>query len=67
MSDYRLYCLDDAGRMHAEDFAARSDGEAISVARSMKKPVNCELWSLDRFIALIPAYHHKGDAHIQQC
>lgn len=66
MADYRLYCLDEAGRMHAEDFAAQSDGEAIAVAHSMKKPVNCELWSLDRFIALIPAYGHKRDTQVQQ-
>lgn len=54
--DYRLYSHDGSRMiMHIDDFEARSDLEAIRIARSMKKSINCELWSLDRLVARIPA------------
>jgi hypothetical protein len=56
MAHYKLYCLEDAKPiMRTEDFEAQSDEEAITIARTMKKKVNCELWSLDRLVARIPA------------
>jgi hypothetical protein len=60
MPDYRLYSLDGAKSvMRTEDFDALSDSDAIRIARAMQKRVNCELWSLDRLVATIPA---RGDA-----
>lgn len=60
MPDYRLYFLDDVKSvMHADDFDAVSDGDAVRIARSMKKPMSCELWNLDRLVARIPAYRQS--------
>lgn len=57
MGDYRLYSHDPAKLvMNMDDFRADSDDDAVRVARSMRKRVNCELWSLDRFVARIPAH-----------
>ena len=49
MAEYRLYCLDGAGRItRAEEIEATGDEEAIMIARALKKRVRCELWQRDR-------------------
>ncbi len=56
MADYRLYCHDASGKMQvAELIAANDDGEAMIIARSMKKTIPCEIWKGDRFVARLPA------------
>lgn len=57
MPDYRLYCLDGANKItRAEWIDAKSDEDAIMIARSLKKTVPCELWCGTRLIARIPAF-----------
>ena len=57
MSEYRLYCLGGDGKIEAaEEITASGDAEAIMIAKSMKKPVKCELWERGRMVALIDAY-----------
>ena len=57
MPDYRLYCLDERGKIaKAEWFEAKSDDEAIVMLRVRKLPFDCELWCGDRMIEQVPAY-----------
>ena len=57
MRDYRLYCLDSAGKIMAaaEWVSAVDDKEAVVLARSMRKLEDCELWDGNRRVAIIPA------------
>ena len=56
MSDYRVYCLDASGHfIGTETIEAGDDGEALVIARSVKRDVDCELWRGSRFIARLPA------------
>jgi hypothetical protein len=62
MTEYRLYCLDGAGRItRAEEIEATGDEEAIMIARALKKGVRCELWQRDRRVAEIAPYVGKKD------
>ena len=57
MADYRLYCLDGAGKIEAAEWiAAASDEDAIMIAKSMKKELNCELWCGGHRVATVPAH-----------
>jgi len=57
MSEYRLYCLDGAGKIErAEEINANGDAEAIMIAKAIKKPVKCELWERSRKVATIDAH-----------
>jgi hypothetical protein len=54
MPDYRLYCLDRAGKVtNAHDIDAKNDDEALAFARQKKLPVKCELWDRSRLVAMI--------------
>ena len=54
MRDYRLYCLDGAGKItSAEWIDAASDDEAVGIARSTRKAVPCEVWHRTRLVARI--------------
>ena len=54
MRSYRLYSLDQTTRMEsAEWLDARSDDEAIILARTKKLPMRCELWDKNRLVANI--------------
>ena len=51
MSQYRLYCLNDAGRFSkSHEITAASDDGALAKARELKLPVACELWERDRLV-----------------
>jgi hypothetical protein len=55
MKDYRLYCLSESGKIRsAEWINAKTDEEAVVLARMLKLPVHCELWDGIRLVALIP-------------
>lgn len=57
MPDYRLYCIDGAGRfIRSREFSAASDEEAIEIARAMKLPDRCELWQRSRMVIDLPAH-----------
>jgi len=57
MPDYRLYCLDGAGRFtKAHKIRADDDDAAMDQARDMKLSVQCELWERGRKIATLPAH-----------
>jgi len=52
MTDYRLYCLDEAGKFtKAHDIHADTDEQAIQLGRDFKLPVVCELWEHSRMVA----------------
>jgi len=56
MPEYRLYCLDGAGKFtKAHEISAADDEDALARAKAMKLPVKCELWLRDRLVAEIPA------------
>lgn len=65
MAEYRIYFLDDAGGMRTKDFDARSDSEAIAVARAMKSKAASELWTLDRFVKRISPYPYRRGHNVQ--
>ena len=54
MAQYRLYCLDRAGKFtNAHEIEAASDADAIAQARKMKLDVTCELWERGRMVAML--------------
>jgi hypothetical protein len=57
MSEYRLYCLDGAGKIGFADWIeAADDEEAIAKARVLKENVvKCEVWQRHRLVATLDA------------
>lgn len=55
MTDYRLYCLDGAGRIDfAQSICANNDEDAVSEARRMKPDaLQCEIWHRARLVATL--------------
>jgi hypothetical protein len=55
MPDYRIYCLDGAGKISfAEELIASSDDEAITKAHRLKqKALKCEVWQGRRLVATL--------------
>lgn len=53
MSDYRIYCLDGAGRIGFADWIeAETDDAAISQARTLRPDATiCEVWQKERLVA----------------
>jgi hypothetical protein len=52
MTEYRLSCLNEAGKFaKSYDIEAAPDEEAIKEARQLKLPVVCELWERSRMVA----------------
>jgi hypothetical protein len=59
--EYRLYCLNDEGKIARADWIdAQNDVEAITIARSMRKSVDCEIWKGDRLVAVVPAMKKRA-------
>jgi hypothetical protein len=58
MSDYRVFCMDGAGKICAapESMEAESDDEALALIRAKNLSVRCELWDRTRLVARIPAH-----------
>jgi len=57
MAEYRLYCLDGAGRISLADWIeADSDEEAIAAAHRLEHgAAKCEVWQRDRLVATLDA------------
>jgi hypothetical protein len=57
MADYRLYCLDSAGRITLADWLeADSDEEAIETARKKQQGARkCEIWERRRLVKTLDA------------
>jgi hypothetical protein len=55
MRDYKLYCLDGTRRIQraADVISAKSDQDAIDIARGLDMPMPCELWQGRRLVATI--------------
>jgi len=53
MSDYRLYCLDGAGRINSAEWIEAEDDEAAVIrARDVKNgALKCEVWQGRRLVA----------------
>jgi len=62
MPDYRIYCLDGAGKISfAEELSASSDEEAIAKAHRLKqKALKCEVWQGRRLVATLSAKDLTG-------
>ena len=56
VADYRLYCLDGAGQIAGapEVVDAASDDDAVTLAKSLNKPLRCEIWLGSGLVAEIP-------------
>jgi len=51
MGQYRLFCLNDAGRFSkSHEITADSDDQALAKAKELKLPVKCELWERERLV-----------------
>jgi hypothetical protein len=57
MADYRLYCLDNAGRISLADWIeADTDDEAIEKARERQQGARkCEIWERRRLVRTLNA------------
>jgi hypothetical protein len=54
MANYRLYCLDERGKITtAEWIEAEDNAAALTAARALGKPMACELWLRDQMIERI--------------
>lgn len=54
MANYRLYCLDRQGKITAAEWIeAEDDASSLAAARTLGKPMACELWLRDRLIGRI--------------
>ena len=53
MADYRIYCLDGAGRIGFADWVeADSDDQAVAEARKLRPDAHkCEVWLKSRLVA----------------
>ena len=57
MTDYRLYCLDGAGKIGSGEWVEVSgDVEAIMLVRAKKLSIRCELWDHNRLVATIEPF-----------
>jgi hypothetical protein len=57
MADYRLYCLDGAGRIGSGEWIeAESDEAAIALVKAKKLNVSCEIWDRGRPVAMVAPY-----------
>lgn len=62
MPNYRLLCLNGLERtMKVDEFRAKDDEEAITIARSMDLSFDRQLWKRDRLIAKLPALERTED------
>jgi hypothetical protein len=54
MIEYRLYCINEAGRFtKAHEIVASDDADALDQAREMHLEVRCELWEKGRKVAVL--------------
>ena len=58
MGEYRLYCLDGAGRIDlAEVIDASTDAEAVAKARDLKRlTLKCEVWKGNKLVATLNSH-----------
>ncbi len=63
MSDYRLYCLDGAGRIGSGEWIeAENDQAAIALVKAKKLAVSCEIWDRGRLVAKLSPYRPSSSA-----
>jgi hypothetical protein len=64
MVDYRLYCLDGAGKIKlADEIVASDDAEAIENARDTHRGGRkCEVWQGSRLVATLDTHDLTGPA-----
>ena len=57
LTDYRLYWLDDYGKIASAEWVdAKSDDEAVVMVRARKLGYKCEIWDRQRQVADVPAF-----------
>lgn len=56
MSQYRIHFLDLAGKfVDSREIEARTDGDALLVARRTEASANCEVWAQNRLVGTVQA------------
>ena len=62
MPDYRIYCLDGAGKIDfAQELSANSNQEAIAKAQQLyRKTLKCEIWQGRRLVATLNSQDLAG-------
>jgi hypothetical protein len=56
MSQYWIHFLDDAGKFIAgHEIEARTDGDALLVARRSDASLHCEVWARNRIVGTVRA------------
>ena len=67
--EYKVYCLDQAGRIAsaAEHVEASSDDEAIVLVRSRIPHFNCEIWKGNRLVSRVHAQQAEERAFDSAC
>jgi hypothetical protein len=59
MQQYRLYCLDGAGKFtKTHEITAASDEDALSQARKLEPNFRCEIWQKNRKVAVLEPLKH---------
>lgn len=62
MRKYRIYSVEDGGRISGErEIEAENDDDAVFAVRSMQRPLMTEVWDRDLRIARIPAFTRSED------
>ena len=63
MPNYRLYCLDGAGKIAQADWLeAHDDRHALEQASERRYPFTCEVWERDRLVGRVEAYRDAPPA-----
>ena len=61
MKNYKLYCLDHAGRsVEVQDILASSDEEAVVKAQAVRGLSKCEVWRDNHLVAQITQFAPSG-------
>jgi hypothetical protein len=56
MSQYRIHFLDMSGKfIDAHEIEARTDGDALLVARRTEASTHCEVWARNRLVGTVRA------------
>ena len=56
MSQYRIHIVNMAGKLiEAHEIEARTDGDALLVARRTDASTNCEVWARNRLVGTVRA------------
>jgi hypothetical protein len=65
MAGYRLYTVDREGKFTgAKSLHARTDQEAVILAKVLNEGNDCEIWDSSRFVQFVPSQGGRTDPGI---